>query len=172
MDIIITFFRDILDGPLYIIIAVICGVLFCACIGYLAEKSQLKRKEREKYVEVKNESVAINSQVPPVAQVTTSPSVSPQVVTMPTNNMNSSVESVPVSQSPYVIPTQVVSTLQASPTVSATTVAPAPVDSQPTTVVQPIPMNDATQTPIPESVVVSSISVPGNAESVPPVNQG
>ena len=167
MDIIITFFRDILDGPLYIIIAVICGVLFCACIGYLAEKSQLKRKEREKYVEVKNESVAINSQVPPVAQVTTSPSVSPQVVTMPTNNMNSSVESVPVSQSPYVIPTQVV-----SPTVSATTVAPVPVDSQPTTVVQPIPMNDATQTPIPESVVVSSISVPGNAESVPPVNQG
>lgn len=44
MDIIVTFFRDILDGPLYIIVALLSGFFFCACIGYLAEKSQLKKQ--------------------------------------------------------------------------------------------------------------------------------
>lgn len=172
MDIIITFFRDILDGPLYIIVAIVCGILFCACIGYLAEKSQLKRKEKEKYVEVKNDSVSINSQVPPVAQTATTSAVPPQVVTMPTNNMAYPLEGVSAPSMSPVMPSQVVSTLQTVPSVPATTVVPTSVDSQPTTVVQPIPINDTTQTPIPESVVVSSISVPGNTESVPPVNQG
>lgn len=49
MDFIITFFRDILDGPLYIIVAIISGILICSCIGYLAERSINKKKEKQKY---------------------------------------------------------------------------------------------------------------------------
>lgn len=48
MEFIITFFRDILNGPLYIVVSVISGILICSCIGYLAEQSQLKRKAKEK----------------------------------------------------------------------------------------------------------------------------
>lgn len=49
MDFVITFFRDILDGPLYIIVAIISGILICSCIGYLAERSINKKKEKQKY---------------------------------------------------------------------------------------------------------------------------
>lgn len=49
MDFIITFFRDILDGPLYIIVAIISGILICSCIGYLAEVSINKKKAKEQY---------------------------------------------------------------------------------------------------------------------------
>lgn len=49
MDFIITFFRDILDGPLYIVVAVLSGILICSCIGYLAERSIIKKREKRKY---------------------------------------------------------------------------------------------------------------------------
>lgn len=47
MDFIITFFRDVLDGPLYTVVSLICGILICSCIGYLGEQ-YLKKKESEK----------------------------------------------------------------------------------------------------------------------------
>ena len=49
MDFIITFFRDVLDGPLYVIVAIICGILICSCIGYLGEQYLNKKKEKEEY---------------------------------------------------------------------------------------------------------------------------
>lgn len=49
MDFVITFFRDILDGPLYFIVAFICGILFCSCIGYLGEVYLNKRKQAENF---------------------------------------------------------------------------------------------------------------------------
>ncbi len=58
MEFIITFFRDILDGPVYIVVTVICSILICACIGYLAEKRQLKKRKEEQYVDVSNPSVS------------------------------------------------------------------------------------------------------------------
>lgn len=51
MDFIITFFRDILDGPLYIIVAIISGILICSCIGYMAEVSLNKKKAKKEYEE-------------------------------------------------------------------------------------------------------------------------
>lgn len=51
MDFIITFFRDILDGPLYIIVAIISGILICSCIGYMAEVSLNKKKAEKEYEE-------------------------------------------------------------------------------------------------------------------------
>lgn len=83
MDFIITFFRDILDGPVYIVVTVICSILICACIGYLAEKRQKKRLEKEQYVEVSNTSipVATVSSVVPKAPVV--PAVASTVVATP-----------------------------------------------------------------------------------------
>lgn len=51
MEFIITFFRDILDGPLYIVVAVISVILICSCIGYLAETSLNKKKAKQQYDE-------------------------------------------------------------------------------------------------------------------------
>lgn len=60
MDIIVHFFRDILSGPLYTVVAVISGTLICSCIGYLAERSLLKKKSRQEY---KNSHVTVSSDV-------------------------------------------------------------------------------------------------------------
>lgn len=49
MDFIITFFRDTLSGTLYIVISIISGILICSCIGYLAERSIIKKTEKRKY---------------------------------------------------------------------------------------------------------------------------
>lgn len=61
MDFIISFFRDVLDGPLYIGICILCAILICSCIGYLADGYLKKKKQREKYaashVEIKDSSV-------------------------------------------------------------------------------------------------------------------
>lgn len=51
MDLIIGFFRDVLDGPLYIIVTIICVILICSCIGYLAEQSLNKKKKKKEYEE-------------------------------------------------------------------------------------------------------------------------
>ena len=50
MDFVIVFFRDVLDGPLYIAIVVINSILICSCIGYLAEQSLNRKKAKEKNV--------------------------------------------------------------------------------------------------------------------------
>lgn len=49
MEFFITFFRDILDGPLYIVVSILCGILFCSCIGYLAETHFNKKKQETNY---------------------------------------------------------------------------------------------------------------------------
>ena len=38
MDFIIAFFRDFLDGPVYIFVTVVNSILICSCIGYLGER--------------------------------------------------------------------------------------------------------------------------------------
>ena len=52
MDIVISFFRDTLDGPFYIVWVVVLVILIFACIGYLAEKGINKKHEIEKYATV------------------------------------------------------------------------------------------------------------------------
>lgn len=49
MDLIITFFRDVLSGPLYIGVSIVCGILICSCIGYLGEQYLNKQKEKKEY---------------------------------------------------------------------------------------------------------------------------
>lgn len=49
MDFIIVFFRDILSGPLYIVICVINSILICSCIGYLGEQYLNKKNASTQY---------------------------------------------------------------------------------------------------------------------------
>ena len=64
MDFVVVFFRDILDGPLYIVVVIINSILICACLGYLAD-NYLKRKQAEEdynntYTSVTNSTAGIS----------------------------------------------------------------------------------------------------------------
>ena len=56
LDLIISFFRDILSGPLYIVVVVISVIGIMACSGYLAEatlkQKELEKKQKEMYAHV------------------------------------------------------------------------------------------------------------------------
>lgn len=60
MDIIISFFRDTLVGPFYIVWVIVCIILIFACIGYLAEKGINNKKEKEKYATVDSSLESLN----------------------------------------------------------------------------------------------------------------
>lgn len=49
MDFVIVFFRDVLDGPLYIAVSIVCSILICSCIGYMGEKYLEEKKEGEEF---------------------------------------------------------------------------------------------------------------------------
>lgn len=55
LDFFVTFFRDVLDGPLYTGVAITCGILICSCIGYLGEQYLDKFNVKE---DTKSESVS------------------------------------------------------------------------------------------------------------------
>ena len=67
MEFLLWFFRDFLDGPLYIILVIFSIILICAGIGYFAEKELNRKKEREKmrsnYTHVSNPNTNLDSNV-------------------------------------------------------------------------------------------------------------
>lgn len=97
MDIIVVFFRDILDGPLYIIVALISGILFCSCIGYLAEQNNLKKAAKEKF----NNSYATVANIDNSVTVTTTPDQS-SVLNTPINTSNDMPPSIQATPPPVV----------------------------------------------------------------------
>ena len=105
MDFIVIFFRDILDGPLYVIVAFISGILFCSCIGYLAEQNNLKKVAKEKlnnsYATVANIDNSINSNVSTSATTTSVPTESSSITSSPMTfvSTSSSIGSISVNQS-------------------------------------------------------------------------
>ena len=62
MENIIHFFRDILDGPLYVIVVIISILLLCVCIGYLIDVRQ-KRQHiyKEQEINSNQDAVALNT---------------------------------------------------------------------------------------------------------------
>lgn len=90
MDFIVIFFRDILDGPLYIIVALISGILFCSCIGYLAEQNNLKKKAKEKlnnsYATVANIDNSVNANASTSANATSVSTSSSTIISTPTSS--------------------------------------------------------------------------------------
>lgn len=61
MENIIHFFRDILDGPLYVIVVIISILLLCVCIGYLIDVRQ-KRQHiyKEQEINYNQDAVVLN----------------------------------------------------------------------------------------------------------------
>ena len=90
MDFIVIFFRDILDGPLYIVVALISGILFCSCIGYLAEQNNLKKKAKEKlnnsYATVANIDNSVNANASISANTTSVSTSSSTITSTPTSS--------------------------------------------------------------------------------------
>lgn len=62
MENIIHFFRDILDGPLYVIVVIISILLLCVCIGYLIDVRQ-KRQHiyKEQEINSNQDAIALNT---------------------------------------------------------------------------------------------------------------
>ena len=62
MENIIHFFRDILDGPLYVIVVIISILLLCVCIGYLIDVRQ-KRQHiyKEQEINSNQDAVVLNT---------------------------------------------------------------------------------------------------------------
>ncbi|MEG1900576.1 MAG: hypothetical protein RR161_03390 [Bacilli bacterium] len=52
MEMILNFYAKVLDGPIYIIVSIICGILICACIGYMGEKYLENKKNTLKEVTI------------------------------------------------------------------------------------------------------------------------
>ena len=105
MDAIIGFFRDILDGPIYIVWVVGCLILIFACIGYLAEKGIKNKKEKEKYASVSgsdNTSVvsSVSEEVSPLTdQSSDQTKVAVSTASIVSNNV---VDTVPAEVAPEV----------------------------------------------------------------------
>lgn len=52
----IHFFRDILDGPIYIVIVIISIILIMAIIGFMMERKRLEQEKKEKIVIISKET--------------------------------------------------------------------------------------------------------------------
>ena len=103
LDIVISFFRDTLSGPLYIVVVVIGIIGICACIGYLAEESMKQKvkavKQEKMYASVPTVTVS-EPQQNAVQAV-------PSVATSQLENVVSSEDIAKATGSTVVVPTTV-----------------------------------------------------------------
>ncbi len=88
----IEFFRDVLDGPLYIGTTILSVILIMAIIGFLMERKKLEKEAKSKVAVVTNqpkevvpiEPVSVHSTI---SSVTVEPELQPQVVS-PTSSIS------------------------------------------------------------------------------------
>lgn len=52
----IWFFRDFLDGPLYLVVAFFCLIFIMAILGFMMERKQLEKEEKNKMVVLNNQN--------------------------------------------------------------------------------------------------------------------
>lgn len=60
------FFRDVLDGPIYIALVIVCVILIMAIIGFIMERKKLEKEANSKIIHVEN---MLESPVDPVSIV-------------------------------------------------------------------------------------------------------
>ncbi len=101
MDIVISFFRDTLSGPLYIVVVVIGIIGICACIGYLAEESM---KQKDKAVKQEKMYASVPTVTVSEPQQNAVQAV-PSVATSQLENVVSSEDIAKVTGSTVVVPT-------------------------------------------------------------------
>lgn len=61
----IEFFRDVLSGPVYIVVAILAVIFIMAIIGFLMERKKLEKEEKERIAIISN-----SNEVPPIEPVT------------------------------------------------------------------------------------------------------
>ena len=161
MDTIIGFFRDTLDGPIYIVWIVGCLILIFACIGYLAEKGIKNKKEKEKYANVND----TNNDVPVVTTISEEEAVpneeEKQVQESVATDSVSSVPSEevkPVSTQPVETTSVVSSDVVEDKQITSNTSQDIP--SQPSGVVSNVSENNVVTQPVVEPVVTTVVSEP------------
>ena len=150
MEQIIHFFRDTLDGPVYIVVAIIAGILLCACIGYLAEKSIKRKKALE---EEENSSAPAMETKIAMPQSPASVAQTPMSSTTVVNQPNVT----PIPE----MPTRPVQTVPTTPAP-----APTPVVAEP--LAQPLSEPTVVTEPTPATPVIPTITTVGQ-QPVPPV---
>lgn len=122
----IEFFRDVLDGPLYIGTTILSIILIMAIIGFLMERKKLEKLVKSKVAVVTNQQKEVVP-IPPVTMVGTPqavPVVNQTVTaqqTMPITNQSV------VTQQTVPITNQSVVTQQTVPVTNQTIVTPQPV---------------------------------------------
>lgn len=114
MEIIISFFRDFLSGPLYIGVVVVSGILICAGIGYFAEKNQINKKKSKEFddthIAIENDTVNTNTNVATNTTTnTTTNTFSSSIVGNMVNNQQANTTQ-PTNQQVNTQPSQVVNT--------------------------------------------------------------
>lgn len=73
----VEFFRDVLDGPLYIIVVVFSIIFIMAIIGFLMEKKKLEKQQQDKIAVIDTPEVI--PEVTPVQSVTVEEIVTTEV---------------------------------------------------------------------------------------------
>ena len=161
MDTIIGFFRDTLDGPIYIVWIVGCLILIFACIGYLAEKGIKNKKEKEKYANVND----TNNDVPVATTISEEEAVPNEVEkqvqeSVATDSVSSvpSEEVKPVSTQPVETTSVVSSDVVEDKQITSNTSQDIP--SQPSEVVSNVSENNVVTQPVVEPVVTTVVSEP------------
>lgn len=95
----IHFFRDVLDGPVYFVLFVVCIILIMSILGFIMERLKLQKEENDKRVvvggtasiePVRTREVILStkeeSTVEPVQSINPEPISSPTSTTPTTNN--------------------------------------------------------------------------------------
>ncbi len=148
MEKVLTFFTETLSGTTYIIVVIIAVILFFACIGFLAERSIIRKKKMEQYAKANTnmETSPVKEPVTPQVQAQVQPSVA-----QPQN----------VTASPSSAPQMRVGV--SSPNVSATVMQPSTVAPPPVSQVRPVvnqapPVQNTPVTPTTSSPVIPEIT--------------
>ena len=76
----VEFFRDVLDGPLYIAVVVLSIIFIMAIIGFLMERKKLEKEAKEKVAVISNGSVV--TPIQPVS-IEVETEMQPPVITIP-----------------------------------------------------------------------------------------
>lgn len=143
----ISFFRDFLSGPLYIVVVVISVIGIFACIGYLAERNLKEKEEKKKY-----EEMYAHVHLLPVDDTTGLQTVSTAQTAFPTAQLGNVGEVSATNVAQNVVFAQMESTSNSSsPT---TSVAASAIAVEPSKVVPAVPQNVASNS------VVSPVGKP------------
>lgn len=96
----IDFFRDTLDGPIYIVVAILSLIFIMAIIGFMMERSKLAKEEKSRVVYVNNKIDTPNVDTEqPVAQ----PVSDVPILEQTNNNVNEEIPQQPVDNNPSLL---------------------------------------------------------------------